>query len=46
LNRALKSLRHLPELGFVFFDTRDVVRHALLEKIITAYNTTSESGEK
>ena len=44
LNRALKSLRHLPELGFVFFDTRDVVRHALLEKIITAYNTTSEAG--
>ncbi len=46
LNRALKSLRELKEIGFVFFDTRDVVRHALLEKIISAYNTTSESGEK
>ena len=46
LNRALKSLRKLPELGFVFFDTRDVVRHALLEKIINAYNTTSEAVEK
>lgn len=45
LNRALKSLRKLPELGFVFFDTSDVVRHALLEKIINAYNTTSESME-
>ena len=46
LNRALKSLRNLPELGFVFFDTGDVVRHALLEKIINAYNITSESVEK
>ena len=46
LNRALKSLRELKEIGFVFFDTRDVVRHALLEKIISAYNTTSESVEK
>jgi phosphate starvation-inducible PhoH-like protein len=45
LNRALKSLRKLPELGFVFFDTSDVVRHALLEKIINAYNTISESME-
>ena len=46
LNRALKSLRNLPELGFVFFNTGDVVRHALLEKIINAYNITSESVEK
>ena len=45
LNRALKSLHKLPELGFVFFDTSDVVRHALLEKIINAYNTNSESEE-
>ena len=45
LNRALKSLTKLPELGFVFFDTSDVVRHALLEKIINAYNTNSESVE-
>ena len=39
LNRALRSLRNISELGFVFFDTGDVVRHALLEKIINAYNT-------
>ena len=39
LVRALKSLRNIQELGFVYFDTKDVVRHALLEKIINAYNT-------
>jgi phosphate starvation-inducible PhoH-like protein len=38
LAHALKTLRPLPEIGFVFFSTADVVRHALLEKIITAYN--------
>ena len=37
LQRAVNSLRQLPEIGFVFFDTGDVVRHALLEKIICAY---------
>ena len=37
LQRAVNSLRQLPEIGFVFFDTGDVVRHALLEKIIRAY---------
>ena len=40
LNKALNSLRTLPELGFVFFNTGDVVRHSLLEKIINAYNNT------
>ena len=39
LEHAAATLQKLPELGFVFFDTSDVVRHRLLEKIITAYNT-------
>lgn len=43
LNRALHSLRMISELGFVFFDTGDVVRHALLEKIITAYNGNTDN---
>ena len=38
LVQAVNSLRKLDEIGFVFFNTADVVRHALLEKIITAYN--------
>ncbi len=42
LHHAIATLRKLPELGFVFFDTSDVVRHALLEKIINSY----AGGEK
>ena len=38
LLHAVETLRSVEEIGFVFFDTRDVVRHALLEKIILAYN--------
>ena len=37
LEHAIATLKNLPELGLVFFDTTDVVRHRLLEKIITAY---------
>ena len=46
LLRALDKLRNVSELGFVFFDTGDVVRHSLLEKIITAYNCAPERGEE
>jgi phosphate starvation-inducible PhoH-like protein len=38
LRHAIDRLRDLPELGFTFFTTKDVVRHPLLEKIILAYN--------
>ncbi|MCQ2377736.1 MAG: PhoH family protein [Victivallaceae bacterium] len=37
LLHAVETLRALPEIGFVFFRTSDVVRHFLLEKIINAY---------
>jgi len=40
LLHAIKTLRSVKEIGFVFFSTRDVVRNALLEKIILAYNGT------
>ena len=42
LERALQTLQKIRELGFVRFSPGDVVRHALLEKIITAYNTIQE----
>lgn len=42
LDRALTSLRNIREISFVFFTPQDVVRHALLEKIITAYNCNQE----
>lgn len=38
LERALHTLRNVREIGFTFFESGDVVRHALLEKIINAYN--------
>ncbi len=37
LAHAIRTLRDLKEIGFVFFRTTDVVRHWLLEKIINAY---------
>lgn len=37
LKHAISRLRKIPEIAFVFFETRDVVRHALLEKIILAF---------
>ena len=44
LKRAMKQLRGLDEIGFVFFSTADVVRHALLEKIITAFGAERKEG--
>ncbi len=42
LDRALNTLKTVREIGFVFFTPKDVVRHNLLEKIITAYNHEQE----
>ena len=42
LRHAIDRLGGIPELGFTFFDTSDVVRHPLLEKIIVAYNSGAE----
>lgn len=44
LLHAIDTLRSVEEIGFIFFDTRDVVRHALLEKIILAYNGTGQES--
>ena len=38
LQRAIRKLQGIPEIGFCRFDTKDVVRHRLLEKIILSYN--------
>jgi len=39
LIQALRKLSGISEIGFVNFTTADVVRHPLLEKIITAYTS-------
>ena len=35
--QAMKILSHLPEIAFIHFNDRDVVRHPLVQKIIKAY---------
>ncbi len=37
LKHAENTLKDISDLSFCYFDTSDVVRHAILEKIITAY---------
>jgi phosphate starvation-inducible PhoH-like protein len=42
LIEAERILRDIEEIGIVFFTDQDVVRHALVQKIILAYNANSE----
>jgi phosphate starvation-inducible PhoH-like protein len=37
LMHSAATLKNIQEIGFNFFSTKDVVRHALVEKIINAY---------
>ncbi len=43
--QAIKILSPLPEIGFVHFNDKDVVRHPLVQKIIKAYQK-AESREE
>ena len=43
LNRSIKILNKLNEIKIIEFDYRDVVRHPLVSKIITAYQKISEN---
>lgn len=42
LIEAQRILRNIEEIGIVYFSEQDVVRHALVQKIITAYNQDRE----
>ncbi|MBP1992849.1 PhoH family protein [Paenibacillus eucommiae] len=42
LVEANRILSHIEELGFIYFDEQDVVRHSLVQKIIVAYNENNE----
>jgi phosphate starvation-inducible PhoH-like protein len=39
LKQALKILKNVPGIGFTHFGSRDVVRHALVQRIVNAYDT-------
>ncbi|UKS30335.1 PhoH family protein [Paenibacillus sp. HWE-109] len=42
LVEANRILSGIEELGFIYFDEQDVVRHSLVQKIIVAYNAENE----
>jgi phosphate starvation-inducible protein PhoH and related proteins len=42
LVEANRILRDIEELGFIYFDEQDVVRHSLVQKIIVAYNAEND----
>ncbi|MBO7743824.1 PhoH family protein [Paenibacillus sp. MWE-103] len=46
LIEAQRILRDIPEIGFIVFGEQDVVRHSLVQKIITAYNLDAENRDE
>ncbi|SEN09542.1 PhoH family protein [Paenibacillus sp. OV219] len=42
LIEAQRILADIPEISFILFNEQDVVRHSLVQKIITAYNVDAE----
>lgn len=45
LVEAKSILKNIEEIGFVYFDESDVVRHSLVQKIIIAYDRAAENQE-
>jgi phosphate starvation-inducible PhoH-like protein len=43
---ALKILASIPEIAFIHFDERDVVRHPLVQKIVKAYDRAEAKAVK
>lgn len=39
LRHAMDVLQDIPEIGFTFFQSKDVVRHTLVQKIVEAYDS-------
>ncbi|MNP81645.1 PhoH-like protein [compost metagenome] len=42
LVEAERILKNVEEIGFIYFDEQDVVRHSLVQKIIVAYTEDAE----
>lgn len=45
LMEADRILKQVEEIGFIYFDEQDVVRHSLVQKIIVAYTEDAEKNE-
>ena len=46
LNVAIKRLEKMPEIAFIYFESTDVVRHPLVQKIIDAYDKNDKNTDK
>jgi len=46
LVQALKIVKDVEGIGFIYFDERDVVRHRLVQQIVRAYDAFSSSGRE
>ena len=46
LVEALKVVRSVEGIAFVYFDDRDVVRHKLVQQIVKAYDAFSKNGQE
>ncbi|MBS0289224.1 MAG: PhoH family protein [Proteobacteria bacterium] len=50
LKHAMSVLNEIPEIGFTYFDVKDVVRHPLVQRVVQAYehyeNTTNKDEKK
>jgi phosphate starvation-inducible PhoH-like protein len=44
LVEALKIVKDIEGIGFIYFDERDVVRHKLVQQIVKAYDAASSGG--
>lgn len=45
LKEAERVLKNIPEIEFIYFTKKDVVRHRLVQLIVEAYENTSENQE-
>src|SRR5918994_2663535 len=46
LDEALKIVKNIEGIGFVFFDEKDVVRHKLVQQIVRAYEAYTDRRSK
>ena len=46
LKQALNVLENVPGISFTHFNSKDVVRHPLVQRIVEAYDAADDSGEK
>ncbi len=46
LRHAIEVLEGVPDIGFSFFQAKDVVRHSLVQKIVQAYEEYSARNER